>query len=95
MTDTEERLTRIEQALISLARDPWVSVGVRDNLKSFRNDPPVENGIATNMKARIVELESWAAEMREVLFWLHQNGGLGLDVHDRIEAVLNKRKTDV
>jgi hypothetical protein len=31
-----------------------------------------------------------APELYETLAWLHRKGGLGLDVHERIEAVLSK-----
>jgi hypothetical protein len=44
-------------------------------------------------EAELAEMRSKLHEMREVLEWLNKNGGLGLDVHKRIIAVLASQQS--
>ena len=58
----------------------------------------MEENTGTDEKFALPGSEEWdkpetgrVKELEELLTWLHRKGGLGLDVHDRIQATLDKK----
>ncbi|MBA4019148.1 MAG: hypothetical protein C0483_18435 [Pirellula sp.] len=81
---------KFEEACLDESRKFHLDLGLADRMQARADTAEAE---AVKVRERLSSLQEHCRQLVNVLMWLNQRGGLGLDVHERITAVLTREHT--